>query len=134
VSTFYLTVPGKPLPKGSLRHVGRGRLIEQTKVKTWMQEIRDHTVATYGGEIPLFEAPVKAVLKFRFPRPAAAKNRLYPHLRSAGDIDKLSRAVLDALQPAVLVDDSLVVELTAQKMYALSEEDAGVSIMIEDLT
>lgn len=132
--TFALTVPGKPLPKGSLRHVGRGRLVEQTKVKTWMQEIQKHTVETYGSEIPLFEAPVEAVLKFRFPRPAAAKNRLYPHLRSAGDIDKLTRAVLDALQPAVLLDDSLVVELTASKAYALTEHDAGVSISIKELT
>lgn len=131
--TFALTVPGKPLPKGSLRHVGRGRLIEQTKVKDWMKDIRDHTVQTYGSEIPLFEAPVEAVLKFRFPRPAAAKNRLYPHLRSAGDIDKLTRAVLDALQPAVLLDDSLVVQLTASKTYAVTPEDAGVSISIKEL-
>jgi crossover junction endodeoxyribonuclease RusA len=134
VRTFALTVPGKPLPKGSLRHVGKGRLVEQTKVKTWMQEIRNHTVETYGSEIPLFEAPVQAVLKFRFPRPASAKNRLYPHLRSAGDIDKLTRAVLDALQPAVLLDDSLVVELTASKSYALTDDDAGVSISIKELT
>lgn len=131
--TFALTVPGKPLPKGSLRHVGRGRLIEQTKVKDWMRDIQNHTVETYGSEIPLFEAPVEAVLKFRFPRPAAAKNRLYPHLRSAGDLDKLTRAVLDALQPAVLLDDSLVVQLTASKTYAVTPEDAGVSISIKEL-
>lgn len=133
MSTFYLTVPGKPLPKGSLRHVGRGRLVEQTKVKTWMSQIRDH-IAVYAPEAPLFESPVEAVLEFWFPRPAAAKNRLYPHLRSAGDLDKLCRAVLDALQPSVLVDDSLVVSLTASKFYADRPDQAGVNIVIKDLT
>ncbi len=130
---FAITVPGKPLPKGSLRHVGRGRLIEQTSVKTWMSEIRRNITDAYGDEAPLFEAPVRATLHFRFPRPAAAKNRLYPHLRSVGDLDKLIRAVLDALQPQVLVDDSLVVMIAAGKFYETPEAPAGVSILIEEL-
>lgn len=131
---FALTVPGKPLPKGSLKHVGRGRLVEQTKVKDWMKEIQAHTLEVYRGDGPLFDAPVSAHLVFRFPRPLAAKNRLYPHMRSAGDLDKLVRAVLDALQPTVLADDSLVVSLQASKFYENANYPAGVEIRIEDLT
>jgi crossover junction endodeoxyribonuclease RusA len=134
VSTFALVVPGKPLPKGSLKHVGRGRLVEQTKVKGWMKEIQAHILEAYRGVDPLFVTPVRATLQFHFPRPAAAKNRLYPHLRSAGDLDKLVRAVLDALQPSVLADDSLVVHLAAGKFYETPEQPAGVTILIEDLT
>lgn len=130
---FETIVYGKPLPKGSLRHVGNGRLIEQTKVKTWMGEIRRQILQEYSGDPPLFEGPVTACLGFRFPRPAAAKNRLYPHMRSAGDLDKLVRAVLDSLQPIVLADDSLVVVLTANKKYETPEEPAGVKITIQDL-
>jgi crossover junction endodeoxyribonuclease RusA len=131
---FDTIVYGKPLPKGSLRHVGNGRLIEQTKVKTWMAEIRDQITREHGDTPPLFEGPVGAIMTFRFPRPAAAKNRLYPHMRSAGDLDKLVRAVLDALQPTVLVDDSLVVLMSAQKYYETPEEPAGVTITIMDMT
>lgn len=132
--TFTLTVPGKPLPKGSLKHIGNGRMIEQTKVKTWMKDIRTHITDAYGVDAPLFEVPVMAILEFRFPRPLAAKNRLYPHMRSVGDIDKLARAVLDALQPQILVDDSLVVVLTAAKYYETAEEPAGVNVIIKELT
>ncbi len=131
--TFTLTVPGKPLPKGSLKHVGRGRLVEQTKVKGWMAEIRKHITEAYGVDGPLFEGPVAVELAFTFPRPVAAKNRLYPHMRSAGDIDKLVRAVLDALQPVVLADDSLVVQLTALKLYESDLYAPGVEIEVREL-
>lgn len=133
MSNFLLEVPGIPRPKGSLRHVGKGRLVEQTKVKDWMGDIRKHTAA-YAPWGPLFDVPVKAELVFRFPRPAAAKNRLYPHMRSVGDLDKLVRAVLDALQPEILADDSLVVELQASKLYEELLYPAGVTVHIEELT
>lgn len=131
---FESTAYGKPLPKGSLRHIGNGRMIEQTKVKTWMADIRQQISRDYGGTPPLFDVPVRVTLSFRFPRPAAAKNRLYPHMRSTGDLDKLCRAVLDALQPDVLEDDSLVVSLTAKKRYETNESPAGVDILIEELS
>jgi crossover junction endodeoxyribonuclease RusA len=131
---FHLTVPGKPLPKGSLRHIGKGRMIEQTNVKQWMSVIRAHATQATGAVLLPIETPVEARLEFRFPRPAAAKNRLYPHMRSVGDIDKLCRAVLDALQPEVITDDSLVVRLSASKDYETAEQPAGVSIHIEELT
>ena len=130
---FNAFVPGKPLPKGSLRHIGNGRMIEQTKVKTWMADIRAH-VAEHYGPGPVFVAPVAAHIDFTFPRPVAAKNRLYPHLRSVGDIDKLVRAVLDALQPTVLDDDSLVVRLIATKNYESEGNPPGARIVIQDLT
>lgn len=133
MSTFAIAVPGRPLPKGSLRHVGRGRLVEQTKVKDWMKEIQAHILEAYSDVAPMFDTPVRATLQFHFPRPAAAKNRLYPHLRSAGDLDKLVRAVLDALQPSILADDSLVVHLAAGKFYETAQQPAGVTILIEDL-
>lgn len=131
MSVFSTFIPGKPLPKGSLRHVGRGRLVEQTRVKSWMEDIRAdlHVV-----EAPMFTTPVTVSLEFFFPRPMAAKNRLYPHMRSAGDLDKLCRAVLDALQPKVLEDDALVVSLSATKRYETPECPAGVVITVGDLT
>lgn len=130
---FTTFVPGKPLPKGSLRHIGRGRLIEQTRVKDWMEQIRTDLLG-HALEEPMFTTPVSAHLEFFFPRPAAAKNRLYPHMRSAGDLDKLCRAVLDALQPKVLADDALVVTMAATKRYETTDYPAGVVITVEDLT
>lgn len=138
------TVKGIPIPKGSMRHIGNGRMVDQTKTKPWMNSIRSASleaaalVVEPGSIAPfIIEVPVSVHIEFYFPRPAAARNRLYPHKRSVGDIDKLSRAVLDALQPnrteiGVLMDDSLVVDLHARKRYSESEI-TGAWIVVKEL-
>lgn len=131
-------VEGTPIPKGSMRHIGNGRMKDQTNVKPWMKTIRQAALLEAGIKgVGLIEVPVSVVVMFHFPRPVAAKNRLYPHKRSVGDIDKLSRAVLDALQPTktepgVLADDSLVVDLLAFKRYA-DDEPVGAHIAVKEL-
>jgi hypothetical protein len=59
---------------------------------------------------------------FAITRQAAARDRPYPSYKSAlsigGDLDKLVRLVLDALESCgVLVNDAQVVELTTRKVY-----------------
>lgn len=130
----YIKVEGIPTPKGSLRHVGNGRLVEQTKVKPWMNAIRAAAGPLFQTQI---EVPVAVGIEFYFPRPKAAKNRLYPHMRSVGDLDKLCRAVLDGLQSSgmqegILLDDSLVVDLWAKKRYT-NDGWVGALIQIDEL-
>ena len=132
------TARGVPIPKGSMKHIGNGRMVDQTKTKPWMKAVRQASMleAAIKG-VGTIEVPVSVFIEFYFPRPLAAKNRLYPHKRSVGDIDKLSRAVLDALQPTktepgVLADDSLVVDLSAHKRYTESEM-TGAYIAIREL-
>lgn len=136
--TLVIQVKGQPIPKGSMKHIGNGRMVDQTKTKPWMKAIRQASMleAALQG-VGMIDVPVSVFIEFYFSRPAAAKNRLYPHKRSVGDIDKLSRAVLDALQPTktepgVLADDALVVSLSAHKCY--SETDyTGAYIAIKEL-
>lgn len=128
-------VGGNPIPKGSMRHIGNGRMVDQTKVKPWMSLIRKAAIEIAKGEI--VSLPCMVEVEFRFARPMSARNRLYPHLRSVGDIDKLSRAVLDALQGSkteagVLTDDSLVVDLIARKRY-LDYGMPGATITVREL-
>lgn len=66
--------------------------------------------------------PLKVTVVFGVTRTAAAKTRMFPSLRSAqgigGDLDKMVRLVLDALESAgVLADDAQVVKLEASKDY-----------------
>lgn len=61
--------------------------------------------------------PVSLIVEFYLPRPAAAKKRLYPTTRP--DLDKLVRAVGDALKGIAYVDDSQIVEKQARKRYAV---------------
>lgn len=129
------SVGGVPIPKGSMRHIGNGRMVDQTKVKPWMSLIRKAAIEVARGQT--IELPCSVEVEFRFARPASARNRLYPHLRSVGDIDKLSRAVLDALQGTkteigLLSDDSLVVDLIARKRY-LDYGEPGATIIVKEL-
>lgn len=50
----------------------------------------------------------------------------YPCSRTAGDIDKLSRSILDALTGIVYEDDSQVVILNARKEYL----DVDIAIIL----
>lgn len=132
------SVEGMPIPKGSMKHIGNGRMVDQTKTKPWMKEIRKAALLEAAVKARAeIDVPVGVFIEFYFPRPLAAKNRMYPHKRSVGDIDKLSRAVLDALQPTktepgVLADDSLVVDLSAHKRYS-GGEFVGAYIAIKEL-
>jgi crossover junction endodeoxyribonuclease RusA len=135
---------GMPIPKGSMKHIGNGRMVDQTKTKPWMKAIRKAALEEWNRvksvdlmQPFVIDVPVSVFIEFYFPRPLAAKNRLYPHKRSVGDIDKLSRAVLDALQPTktepgVLADDSLVVDLSAHKRYSETGY-AGAYIAVKEL-
>lgn len=63
------------------------------------------------------EGPVDVKLEFRIPTPKKPLHST-PISRRAGDIDKLSRAVLDALTiGGIINDDSQVINLKASKEY-----------------
>lgn len=117
-------VHGVPAPKGSLRHVGNGRLIEQVKASgPWMTKVRAaavHAALDLGWSHD--GAGVRVEVEFVIPRPKTVKRAL-PITRRA-DLDKLCRSVLDALtadpkhgKPGILTDDSAVVDLVASKRY-----------------
>ncbi|MBK5248122.1 MAG: RusA family crossover junction endodeoxyribonuclease [Actinomycetales bacterium] len=110
---------GTPKPKGSLRHVGRGRLIEQVKgSKPWREALviaaaraRDQA----GWECLTGAVSVACVAVI--PRPKTVR-RDYPITRSSGDCDKLARNLLDALVDAqIMTDDAQVVDLWIRKEY-----------------
>lgn len=123
-------VPGVPQPKGSLRHVGGGRLIESAKgLADWRRAIAD-AAWTYRLEHAPYPGAVAVWLDFYLPRPllhfrgnnrdgelrptAPARPKVRP------DTDKLARAVLDAIQDsgAIYKDDAQVAELVSRKHYA----------------
>lgn len=136
--TFYtlgipvnFVVEGTPRPQGSKSFV-RGRIVEASKyVGPWRK-----TVAKEAAEVfphPTVD-PVKVTLTFVFERPKShmyADGRLKPHCHESHiqrpDVDKLSRAILDALTGIAYVDDSQVVSLDAIKVWG---PKAGVKISV----
>lgn len=141
---------GLPAPKGSKRAFAVRRrdgstginVAEQPQVKAWEAVVRSAAVlAAVEQDWPEPEnGPLALVLQFAFQRPRshyrtgrhAGELRetapLYPAVRP--DVDKLSRAVLDAMIGAVIADDARVVHLRATKVYGLP---VGVSVLVERL-
>lgn len=130
----YLAIPGHPAPKGSLKCVGRGghhQLVEDNKrTKDWRHTVKLWAKRSWPADVVKGQ-PVGVELTFTMPRPAGhygtGKNKglvkascvdAVPVTRSSGDLDKLVRLVLDALQDAgALVDDAQVLEVAARKAY-----------------
>ena len=121
-------VHGSPAPKGSLRHIGHGRLVEQVKGSApWRAQVAAVATSAMSGRAP-FTGPVQVATIVMVPH--LKKRRRWPITRSSGDIDKHARNILDALVDAgALVDDSQVVKLTVWKRY---DDQPGAHITITE--
>lgn len=129
----YVHVPGIPAPQGSKRHVGGGRMIESSKhVGPWRERV---ALAAYSACPQPILGALRVSLLFTLPRPKShyRTGRNAHLLREAApdyptgkpDVDKLARAILDALTGIWWDDDSRVVSLDAVKVYG---PDPSVSI------
>lgn len=127
-------VPGKPAPQGSKRFLGvrggKGINVESSKaVAPWRADIRE--CVRNRCEYATLHGPLVVLLEFVLPRPLSAPKRRTPPAVKRPDIDKLSRAVLDALGSAgIWQDDAQVIELTARKRIAELGEASGCLIVI----
>ena len=139
-----MRVYGDPAPKGSMKCVGAGGKIRHRLVpddsghgqKRWREAVTavaTDLAATMGA--PIDEAAIVGI-QFLLPRPAAAKTRTLPFLRAnkaapGGDVDKLTRMVLDALTDArVLADDSRVCLTLAGKAYVDDGHRPGAIVWV----
>lgn len=144
------SVTGTPVPQGSMQAFVRGGKAHVVAgnagpLERWRGDIRGASrpaIAAY--ELPAMGvAAVKVALVFRFLRPAshflpANGKRQVAELRASApatltarpDVDKLARAVLDALTGIVWDDDDQVTALYAAKRYVELGEPPGVGIRI----
>lgn len=123
-------VAGKPAPQGSKRHVGGGRMIESSKaLGPWREHVAfaaQHAMAGHN----LISGAIVMVADFAFPRIQAIRKTTPPHTKKP-DLDKLIRALGDALTGVVFVDDSQIVSFgDTRKRYAEIGETPGVRITV----
>jgi crossover junction endodeoxyribonuclease RusA len=131
--TVHVFVPGKPAPQGSKRHVGRGILVESSKeLAPWRQQVAMFAHNAMGGQ-QLLTGAVAVRLEFVLPRPVSTPKRRTPPAVRRPDLDKLVRAILDAITSVIIADDSQVVELHATKRLAEIGESPGVRIGVDAL-
>ena len=130
--TFTCRVYGLPVAQGSKhpfrnKATGKIQMVESSKrLKPWRQEIA--AVATDQMSGPPWTTPVSVWANFIFSRPAGhygsgrQANVLKPSAPGVpagrkNDLEKLVRALHDALTGIVFRDDGQVVQLHAQKVY-----------------
>jgi crossover junction endodeoxyribonuclease RusA len=120
-------VHGTPQPKGSTRALLRQRrdgivagvVADNAKTGQWQRAV---AWAAKVQTPELWTGPVAVDVTFRLARPVrqSAAARLTTDLAVAvrPDLDKLMRAVLDALTGVCYGDDGQVATVTARKLYA----------------
>jgi crossover junction endodeoxyribonuclease RusA len=129
--TVTVRVDGNPAPQGSKRHVGHGRMVEASKrLRPWRATVAAAVKAAVGAQVPFPDGPVIVTLEFVMPRPVSTPKRSTPPAVKRPDIDKLCRAILDAITGAAIADDSQVTLMVAHKRIAEIAETPGVVIEI----
>lgn len=78
----------------------------------------------------MIEGPVSMTLLFTLYRPASAPKNRTPPATKKPDLDKMTRAIFDALTGICFHDDSQVVTLTASKRVASMGEGPGVRVVV----
>jgi crossover junction endodeoxyribonuclease RusA len=135
VITFF--VPGIPTPQGSMKAFNNpkgGRPIvtsDNLGLKGWRDAIRNAAERHTEG-VPIIEEPVSVVVTFVLNRPVSLpKYIIWPGKKP--DIDKLERALYDAITGVVFRDDALVVDVHVRKVYAQPGQQPGVRVAVEEL-
>lgn len=125
-----VAVNGRPAPQGSKRLGERGQMREASPyLPAWRDAVKVATYRAYmaagvdAAVLPLFRGPVGCSITFRM----TTEQRV----DSAPDLDKLVRAVWDALTDArVWEDDGRVVRVAAGKRVIVDDEPTGADIVI----
>ena len=132
-----------PVPVGT-KLPARSKVVMKDANEKNLKPWRDHAKTVLSGEwgaTPLLTGPVHVRVTFAFPRPAyhfgsgrnadVLKASAPTYKISAPDLDKLQRAVGDALTGTVIKDDALVAVWETRKIYA---PEPYVDITVIDLS
>lgn len=129
VERLRIFVSGDPVPQGSKKGYvvgGRAVIVDDNKdeLKAWRGRVAAAASVHFKGD-RIDEGPVVVLLTFGMPRGSSVR-REFPTVRP--DLDKLMRAVLDALTEAgVWRDDAQVIDAYPRKRYS---DRPGVEIRV----
>ncbi len=144
MSIFTCTIPGTPQQQGSKRNVGKFSIEANRNLAPWRADaIYRLQQAMTEQMVVQYVEPVRVTATFYYARPAShygtGRNASVlkpsaPYFKaSAPDLDKLQRALGDALtQAGVIRDDALIVTWIAIKAY--DRAGGSVSLRVDPTT
>lgn len=139
---FEVYVEGTPVPQGSLNgYLRAGRVIlthsNAADLKRWRKHVGNAIKARwdYTGQGAQPYRAAHLALVFYMPRPKShtKRQRADTDHMVKPDLDKLVRAILDAIPETVLVDDSRVSWIRAHKVYEDAGSEPGVHILMKEI-
>lgn len=130
-------VHGVPQPQGSMSVNRKGKLFHKPALIAWRERvlILALNAAQRQGWPDNWDGLVEVDYVFYLPKPKQPRFKWYPGVKP--DLDKLIRAVNDALSPKsprrVVEEDSRIIRITAEKRYATKDQPPGVCITLRQL-
>jgi len=111
-------VVGTPVPQGSMKHVGGGRIVPSNALalRRWRKAVAAAAAEAYDEPEP-YDGAVVVDCVFRLARPKS-RRKAGPFPSTGADGDKLLRAVNDAITGIVITNDARVVDQRSTKVYA----------------
>ena len=133
-------VRGTPTPKGSLTRMPSGAMIpagtaeSRKRMESWRMDIRNEARRAMG-ERPAISGPVRLFVEFAFLPPKSIPKRQQGWIMHTKkpDVDKLFRALSDALTGIVWRDDSQVCMSAINKVYAW-DGVSGAVVSVEPIS
>lgn len=132
--TFH--VPGTPAPQGSKIRTRYGMRESSQRVKPWRDVVTQCAAVAADEEnlLGALEPPYTVEMWFYILKPRTTRAQ-HPVAPTIGDIDKLVRAVGDALTKSGLIeDDRFIVGLSTSKQWAGPGEAPGAIIRVTEVT
>ena len=135
-----IDLPLSPMPQPRPRTRKNSHVVyDPSTARDWKATAQEHMrlamEANRGGK--LFEGPLRLSILFDFPLPASMHRKTPVPERwmygSRNDLDNLSKAVMDAGNGVLYLDDGHIVWLTALKFRAKQGNPPRVSITIEEM-
>jgi crossover junction endodeoxyribonuclease RusA len=129
-------VIGIAQPKGSSRaFMPKGARFpivtsDNPRLKEWQQLVA-YTAQQHVAKAGQLGGAITLRVVFQLPRPASLPKKVVTHTKRP-DLDKLVRAVKDALTRVVWVDDGQVSQVLARKVYASIGFPPGVHVEVEE--
>ena len=125
MSIVEISIPGQPVAWGRARISRSGMLYTPQKTRKHENMVKSYAQVAMNGALP-FGGPVRVIIESFMAIPKswsirkvsrAVFGEIKPITRP--DLDNITKAILDALNQTVFVDDSQVVEISATKHYAI---------------
>lgn len=119
-----------PAPQGSKSQTRTGHMYEANKaLPAWRALMVETFKATAGDDWEPWNGALECGVRFYVPKPRTTK---FPEPMGKPDLDKLQRAVGDALKIAgIISDDSRITHWNARKCWTITE--AGAAIVLRQV-